>query len=694
MDARFDTSKDLRFKKVPQSVRRVKVDKRFAHMFDDKDFVETAAVDSRGQKLHKDSVKSKLREFYELADEKPRDEKSSGSSLRAKPLVSEEATPAEAPARKKKVLRRRKVIEDEAKAMPEPEDEDDDDEGDDEDENAEQKEQESSEEEMDSDSDEEQEEEDGAAWQEEVEVERGDATTRLALMGCDWDHASAGDLLVMLRTYLSSKESRKARSGVIEKVAVYPSQYGVEQTAKEAQSGPEALQNTNFREDEDESKMNEAMRKYQLQRTKYFYAVAFCDSVATAAWLYDNLDGLDADGLCPGMLDLRFVPDDLEFPHAPREEATQAPSKFSGPAMLNSAARHSKVHCTWDEAPATRKRDLMRKKFTQKEAEQMDLDAYLASTSGEDSDGQGAEALKSLVSGADGFSDMDSDSDGDKKEVEGDMEATFSMSASKLEEELTERLEEQREGKDKKGNKIHTLGQKEGKSTWAAYLEKRKEKKKEARAKAKAAKAKRNGDGEDSDKASAAESGDDAGSQGEEEAAGEAELGLLAMDGDEEDNRGFNVRGKLRQGKKRAEKASAKESVGGEFKINVEDPRIARVFASGDFDIDPTNPEYRGSTGMKAVLKKKRDRKLRAPKPAESTPGVATSQTLRPEGAPTPAVSSRPSDASSGGLQLFAKKRPMPAGEGQQAAANSGASQDAPAQGQSAHRKKRKGASV
>merc|ERR1712232_1275642 len=125
----------------------------------------------------------------------------------------------------------------------------------------------------------------------------------------------------MLRTYLNSKDFRRGsgamRTGTIDKVAVYPSQYGLEQITKESESGPTGITDAGLDDEEDdkvkEAKVNEAMRKYQLQRTKYYYAVAFCDSPETATRLYDQLDGLDADGICPATLDMRFVPEDLDF---------------------------------------------------------------------------------------------------------------------------------------------------------------------------------------------------------------------------------------------------------------------------------------------------------------------------------------------------------------------------------------------
>lgn len=56
----------------------------------------------------------------------------------------------------------------------------------------------------------------------------------------------------------------------------------------------------------------EAIRAYQFDRYRYYYAIVACDSENTANGIYESCDGIQyqSSGLA---LDLRFVPDDMEF---------------------------------------------------------------------------------------------------------------------------------------------------------------------------------------------------------------------------------------------------------------------------------------------------------------------------------------------------------------------------------------------
>lgn len=54
----------------------------------------------------------------------------------------------------------------------------------------------------------------------------------------------------------------------------------------------------------------------------YYFAVVVCDSVATADYLYKSCDGIEFER-SSSKLDLRFIPDSMEFKHPARDVATE-----------------------------------------------------------------------------------------------------------------------------------------------------------------------------------------------------------------------------------------------------------------------------------------------------------------------------------------------------------------------------------
>ena len=47
-----------------------------------------------------------------------------------------------------------------------------------------------------------------------------------------------------------------------------------------------------------------------------------CDSIATADYLYKACDGVEFER-SSNVLDLRFIPDSMKFPHPPRDVANE-----------------------------------------------------------------------------------------------------------------------------------------------------------------------------------------------------------------------------------------------------------------------------------------------------------------------------------------------------------------------------------
>lgn len=106
-----------------------------------------------------------------------------------------------------------------------------------------------------------------------------------------------------------------------------------------------------------------------------------------------------------------------------------------------------------------------------------------------------------------------------------------------------------------------------------------------------------------------------------------AELELLMVDDKESNMRHFDMneiakaekaakrKGAMKLSKKDKAKAErAMEGVSGQdFSIQTQDPRFARLFESHEFAIDPTNPRFKGTVGMKALLEEGRKKRKGRP---------------------------------------------------------------------------------
>src|SRR5690606_769842 len=95
----------------------------------------------------------------------------------------------------------------------------------------------------DSDSDSEDDDEDGGVevavggefqrlQDEQAEVEAGEVTNRIAIVNLDWDHVKSTDLFALFSSFLP------ADGGKIEKISVYPSEFGKERMRQEEVEGP------------------------------------------------------------------------------------------------------------------------------------------------------------------------------------------------------------------------------------------------------------------------------------------------------------------------------------------------------------------------------------------------------------------------------------------------------------------------
>ncbi|XP_065816556.1 ESF1 homolog isoform X2 [Labrus bergylta] len=436
-DERFlRVQKDPRFWEMPERERKIKIDKRFQSMFHDKRFKVKYTVDKRGRPINHTSTED-LKRFYKVSDSEEDEEdikSKKAAEGKKKKKVKEKLVKADREVMKKEEYTERGVRvveeddEDEEEKSAEKEDvdlgdrvadsseeeEDDDDEdvaedGSDEASDSDSEAESGLDSEEDSDSgpdlargkgnvetssDEDDEDEvEALLKKEEEEIEHNwgelckdaprsdEVSARLAVCNMDWDRMKAKDLLALFNSFLP-------KGGAVLSVKVYPSEFGKERVKSEETQGPlelRALPDDSDNDTEEEKVYREKMRDYQFKRLKYYYAVVECDSVDTAAKIYEECDGYEYESSC-SVLDLRFIPDDVQFDEEPKDVATDVNlSAYTPKVFTSSATTTSKVQLTWDETDHDRV-TAMNRKFNKEELLDMDFNAYLASSSDEDSE--------------------------------------------------------------------------------------------------------------------------------------------------------------------------------------------------------------------------------------------------------------------------------------------------------------------
>lgn len=151
---------------------------------------------------------------------------------------------------------------------------------------------------------------------------------------------------------------------------------------QETSTGPQSIWK-DYSEDSKSNKTDDVfnvaeLRKYEIEKLKYYYAIVECDSVNTASHLYAECDGLEFQR-SSNLLDLRFIPDEFQLPDRdPREECFEITKNYKAPEFYTKALQHTKIELTWDQGDENRRRALTRA-FT--DEKMTDIDAYIGSAS-------------------------------------------------------------------------------------------------------------------------------------------------------------------------------------------------------------------------------------------------------------------------------------------------------------------------
>ncbi|CAO3622636.1 unnamed protein product [Mucor hiemalis] len=619
-DSRFTSvHNDPRFMRPKKKDMKVTIDKRFSGMMKSTDFSDGPRVDKYGRRLQQGTAEKELKRFYQLEEDQDSDEDED------------------------------KSLEQLEKELAEDE------------ENLRDEESESDEEDIDarqgydpmrgrgeiSSSDEDTDDTDAEVESEEEEIDEidkikhiadGEETSRLALVNMDWDKIKAVDILKVLSGF-------KPDTGIIKSVSIYPSEFGKERLLLEDTQGPpqeifknkkieansdnddeeitaESIVKNQLEEGDGQDFDQEALRKYQLDRLKYYYAVIECNDSQTAKVIYRTCDNTEYESSA-NFFDLRYIPEDMTFDDQPKDIATEAPEGYTPTKYKTDALQRTKVSLTWDEDDVDRFQ-VTRREFTQDDIKALDFDAYLASSEDEEEDGEDVDALREKYRKLLGGSNKSAYEDKADEDEEGDMEITFTPGLSEA-----------------AGAAVKNMGAEPEREETSieTYLRKQKEKRKAK----KVAKQTDTKEDEDEDSEVDAETENDpffkeameemadegfvakkktdkkaakankkraSKEEREEKARERAELELL-MD-DDGKSEGFNMKEVLKREKleKKGKKGKKSKNDLGEddFEINVTDPRFAAVQESHHFAIDPTNPQFKKTKSMQKLMNARQEK--------------------------------------------------------------------------------------
>ena len=342
---------DPKFKPIPKKIHKVELnDNRFNAMFSNKDFYSKTKIDKYGRKIEKREEKNIMDDYYIRKEKKKEKEEKEEIEDKEKEEGEESDTSEEF----------QEFLDNMNKNIVEAQEEEN-----------------------------------------EEKIPMGQETSRIAIQNIDWTNIHALDLYVLLNSFCKGNQK-------VLKVEIYPSEYGMKEMAKENEQGPdkeifntEAIVKTGKEKEEEEEEEDEneidssnegfdpvELRKYELKKLKYYYAIAYCDSVETANMLYNECDGLEIERT-QSFMDMRFVPDEIkEFPYKPKEVCDHMPAnkEYNQEFKPNSALQDTKVKLTWDQGDPKRQ-DLLYRAFHKEGFNEDDINELLVSSdSEEDSD--------------------------------------------------------------------------------------------------------------------------------------------------------------------------------------------------------------------------------------------------------------------------------------------------------------------
>ena len=199
------------------------------------------------------------------------------------------------------------------------------------------------------------------------ELVYGEETRRIAVVNCDWERLRAVDLMVVCSSFCPS-------TGLVKAVHIFPSDFGLSMLEEENRNGPSVFADetssgiggavgdvvTKSKHKLEENEETQAaldqikLRRYELNKLRYYFAVVTCDSIATASAIYNALDNQEIE-MTSNKLDMRFVPDDISFDDRQiHDVCTEVPLNYEAPNFYTTVLQKTEAKLTWDQTPKDR----------------------------------------------------------------------------------------------------------------------------------------------------------------------------------------------------------------------------------------------------------------------------------------------------------------------------------------------------
>ncbi|ETW17678.1 hypothetical protein PFFVO_03328 [Plasmodium falciparum Vietnam Oak-Knoll (FVO)] len=145
-----------------------------------------------------------------------------------------------------------------------------------------------------------------------------------------------------------------------------------------------------YRNDEDDE--NEKIRLYQIQRSRYYFALVECYNKEIVEFLYEELNDMDAD-FCINYLDLRIIDDNCSLDdYKIKESCDHIPENYEFHYSVSTALKHTHAQSTWEENPKRKK--LLSTKFNEEQLRELDLKEYLANSSSDEENEEDEEIVQ------------------------------------------------------------------------------------------------------------------------------------------------------------------------------------------------------------------------------------------------------------------------------------------------------------